>query len=346
MFRITVHGQSISCQCDVCATDSIDYLKCAFFFSQDWNGLVKTAQFSQNGTTYSVAITDDMCLLPAEIGEGEFDISVFGQLPGKTLRITTLSVRANMKKSGFVPDGQTPIPPTADLYSQLIEKLEDTVEAIPKKLSEFENDTDFAEKSDIPTRVSQLENDAGYIENNGKIHESVSAVSGGYIQFNTHMQASNTANVIKISSSGVNISSEYGGVHISDVSTPTEDTDAANKKYVDDVIPDIPTKVSAFVNDAGYIKNNVHEVADVRISAIDTMSLGSQYGNMTINSSHGNVSIYTTGSGNVKISNLIDPTNDSDAVNKGYVDGLVGDIETALDGIIAYQNSLTGGETV
>lgn len=303
MFRITVHGQSISCQCDVCATDSIDYLKCAFFFSQEWNGLVKTAQFSQNGTTYSVAITDDMCLLPAEIGEGEFDISVFGQLPGKTLRITTLSVRANMKKSGFVPDGQTPIPPTADLYSQLIEKLEDTVEAIPKKLSEFENDTDFAEKSDIPTRVSQFSNDAGYI------------------------------------------TSQHIPTRVSQL-----ENDAG---YV--VSKDVPTKLSQFTNDAGYIKNNVHEVADVRISAIDTMSLGSQYGNMTISSTHsnvtinstlGNVSIYTAGSGNVKISNLIDPTNDSDAVNKAYVDGLVGDIETALDGIIAYQNSLIGGETV
>jgi hypothetical protein len=33
-------------------------------------------------------------------------------------------------------------------------------------------------------------------------------------------------------------------------------------------------------------------------------------------------------------------------VVKGYVDGQIGDIETALDSIIAIQNSLIGGDSV
>ena len=47
--------------------------------------------------------------------------------------------------------------------------------------------------------------------------------------------------------------------------------------------------------------------------------------------------------GNSVISCVADPTGDTDAANKRYVDGLVGDIETALDGVIAIQNALIGG---
>ncbi len=40
------------------------------------------------------------------------------------------------------------------------------------------------------------------------------------------------------------------------------------------------------------------------------------------------------------------PIEENDAANKAYVDGLVGDVEEALEGIINIQNSLIGGETV
>lgn len=39
------------------------------------------------------------------------------------------------------------------------------------------------------------------------------------------------------------------------------------------------------------------------------------------------------------------PVNDTHVANKMYVDGLVGNVETALDGIIAIQESLIGGES-
>lgn len=61
---------------------------------------------------------------------------------------------------------------------------------------------------------------------------------------------------------------------------------------------------------------------------------------------HGLVSILGSldfGYGNGKISNLGTPTADTDAVNKGYVDTAVGDIESALDAIIAIQEQLIGG---
>ena len=47
---------------------------------------------------------------------------------------------------------------------------------------------------------------------------------------------------------------------------------------------------------------------------------------------------------NRNLKNVADPIEDTDAVNKQYVDNLVGDIEAALDAIIALQNSIIGGE--
>lgn len=46
----------------------------------------------------------------------------------------------------------------------------------------------------------------------------------------------------------------------------------------------------------------------------------------------------------IYITGLVDPTDDTEAANKKYVDNLVGDINTALDSIIAIQNELIGGE--
>ena len=40
-----------------------------------------------------------------------------------TLRATTVPVTLHIRPSGFVADGDTPIPPTPDLYTQLLKKL-------------------------------------------------------------------------------------------------------------------------------------------------------------------------------------------------------------------------------
>lgn len=71
------------------------------------------------------------------------------------------------------------------------------------------------------------------------------------------------------------------------------------------------------------------------------MSLVSDDGDMTIHS-EGNLFISTTGEAHIH--GLADPENEWDAVNKQYVDGLVGDIESVLDSVIALQNSLIGGD--
>ena len=123
--NVIVKGQEIfSNECRiVLATGSIDWMEFKFYFSDDWTGFIKTAQFTQNGTTYNQLLENDACMLPSEITEGNFLLSVFGVLPNSAKRATTAHVVMNAIYPGFVSEGQSPIPPTPDLYNQLITQI-------------------------------------------------------------------------------------------------------------------------------------------------------------------------------------------------------------------------------
>ncbi len=64
-------------------------------------------------------------MLPSELHPGAVKMSLFGYdaESDTTLRATTVPVTLHIRPSGFVADGDTPIPPTPDLYTQLLKKL-------------------------------------------------------------------------------------------------------------------------------------------------------------------------------------------------------------------------------
>lgn len=129
LITINANGQILSmCQCDQLVSDSIDVLEVQFVFDNAWAGMVKTAQFTQKNKetqafdTYNVLIDDvGIAYVPNEITNGVCIISVFGVLGGK--RMTTAPLAVSVLKSGFIADGSTPIPPTPDLYQQLLEEF-------------------------------------------------------------------------------------------------------------------------------------------------------------------------------------------------------------------------------
>lgn len=104
------------------ADGSVEFVDIEFLFSNEWDIMDSlVAQFTQNGKTYNQAIVDGKCKLPAEIQDGSITISVFGYR-GAT-RGTTAKLPEMVYDSGFVSDGETPIPPTPDLYAQLIAEI-------------------------------------------------------------------------------------------------------------------------------------------------------------------------------------------------------------------------------
>lgn len=114
---------------EVIASDQIAFVSVKFVFDGTWKTLHKVVQFTQCEETYNLVLGIDgtTCLLPSELHPGAVKMSLFGYdaESDTTLRATTVPVTLHIRPSGFVADGDTPIPPTLDLYTQLLKKLDE-----------------------------------------------------------------------------------------------------------------------------------------------------------------------------------------------------------------------------
>ena len=130
MMKFLVKNQKIEVlEREVIASDQIAFVSVKFVFDGAWKTLHKVVQFTQCEETYHVVLGTEgtTCLLPAELHPGAVKMSLFGYdaESDTTLRATTVPVTLHIRPSGFVADGDTPIPPTLDLYTQLLKKLDE-----------------------------------------------------------------------------------------------------------------------------------------------------------------------------------------------------------------------------
>ena len=128
MMKFLVKQQKIEAlEREVIASDQIAFVSVKFVFDGVWKTLHKVVQFTQYEETYNVVLGTEgtTCLLPAELHPGAVKMSLFGYdaESDTTVRATTVPVTLHIRSSGFVADGDTPIPPTPDLYTQLLKKL-------------------------------------------------------------------------------------------------------------------------------------------------------------------------------------------------------------------------------
>ena len=128
MMKFLVKQQKIEVlEREIIASDQIAFVSVKFVFDGAWKTLHKVVQFTQCEETYNLALGTEgtTCLLPAELHPGAVKMSLFGYdaESDTTLRATTIPVTLHIRPSGFVEDGTTPIPPTPDLYTQLLKKL-------------------------------------------------------------------------------------------------------------------------------------------------------------------------------------------------------------------------------
>ena len=128
MMKFLVKQQKIEVlEREIIASDQIAFVSVKFVFDGAWKVLHKVVQFTQCEETYNLVLGTEgtTCLLPAELHPGAVKMSLFGYdaESDTTLRATTVPVTLHIRPSGFVADGDTPIPPTPDLYTQLLKKL-------------------------------------------------------------------------------------------------------------------------------------------------------------------------------------------------------------------------------
>ena len=109
-----------------------------------------------------------------------------------------------------------------------------TKDDLPKKLSQLANDTGFATTGDIPTNISELINDSGFKNFEEVVQISKDTITAPFI-------ASLNLKVGNESQMGENAVISWGNISGTD--------NVATK----DEIPTVPTNISDFTNDAGYI---------------------------------------------------------------------------------------------
>lgn len=167
MIRIDVKGQKLSaCKCETLVSDSLNIIDIKFAFSEEWGGLTKTVQFHQIDEetkklkTYNVLLDEsDEAMLPNEIKAGVVLISVFGV--SGNVRLTTAALALPVEKSGFVGDGETPIPPTPDLYQQIIARFEEATQG-ESAFDEVVTALGYRPLSDDSVSFSQSDVQGGY----------------------------------------------------------------------------------------------------------------------------------------------------------------------------------------
>ena len=134
MLKFCIIGQKIELLFrEPIADQQIRFVDMCFLFSPDWEQLDKTAQFAQGEKIYNVHLGTETvchCLLPAELQSGCVSVSVFGYAVDGSTRATTIPIGISIKRSGFNGNGETPIPPTPDLYAQLIAVIDKKIASV------------------------------------------------------------------------------------------------------------------------------------------------------------------------------------------------------------------------
>lgn len=178
MVKLVVDGQNLYRYSTgkILADDSVDFVELEFSFSSEWEGMEKTAQFIQGEKVYSVILVDDKCCLPTEITEGSFFITVFGYAGER--RGTTRKLQETLHDSGF-GQGEVPVPPTPDLYAQLLVKIDEAVKQAEQAVKDAQSAVMNMSVSATSLPPSSDATVDKTVDEQGRVHLNFGIPSGG-----------------------------------------------------------------------------------------------------------------------------------------------------------------------
>lgn len=130
MIKFLVKGQNIeTLEHEVIADNQVSFVNVHFVFDNNWKPLHKVVQFAQDEFVYNMVLGYDgtVCKLPSELHAGAVKMSLFGYdtAAQDTVRATTVIHTLNIRPSGFDGESGSPIPPTPDLYQQLLKNIDE-----------------------------------------------------------------------------------------------------------------------------------------------------------------------------------------------------------------------------
>lgn len=145
--KIKVVNQRLYLEPPKTAEGTREYLRAEFDFSEEWDGMTKTAFFrGADGENHLKLLKDDTCTVPAEAlaAPGRVGVSVSGTLGDTviTTDIKSFTILATLS-------GGTPSDPEPTLWQEVLDKFE-KVSEVEEKVTEL--------KSEIATKITVPEN--------------------------------------------------------------------------------------------------------------------------------------------------------------------------------------------
>ena len=90
---------------------------------ETWGSFLSVvAQFIQGGKPKNVQVKDGYCFVPPELEVGDFELCLRGD-DGESV-VASVNRLIFEVCEGFDPSGETPLPPSPDLYTQLIKEID------------------------------------------------------------------------------------------------------------------------------------------------------------------------------------------------------------------------------
>lgn len=101
----------------------VNFSKIEFDMDETWSSFLSVvAQFIQNGEPKNVQVKDGYCFVPPGLEVGAFELCLRGD-DGESVVASVNRLTLEVCE-GFVSTGETPLPPSPDLYTQLIKEID------------------------------------------------------------------------------------------------------------------------------------------------------------------------------------------------------------------------------
>lgn len=126
--KLQIIGNRIIAEHNQLTSGSVNWYEAEFNFDSTWNGMMRTVVFQageNKDNSVSVFLGEDLkCLVPWEVLQNEKSlyVSVFGTL-GKSVVLTTNYAYVGKIDRGADRNSVGTIPPTPDIYQQILEKV-------------------------------------------------------------------------------------------------------------------------------------------------------------------------------------------------------------------------------
>lgn len=146
---------------------SVEFVDVEFDCTSEWDGLLMTVQFIQKGTTTNVYIGEERSLkIPPELKAGWLMISCFGAKEGTATFGTVNGYETEVDPSSVSSTEREPIPPTPNLYNQLVTEVKKYADEAQESADKVEEAQQTAKEAKNIADTIQANAEAGLY--NGK----------------------------------------------------------------------------------------------------------------------------------------------------------------------------------